>query len=59
MKVLLVSNYLHDRQESMLRFAAALEEGLRASGVEVQVVRPEPVFGQLKPGAFGLAKWLG
>jgi len=58
-KVLLVSNYLHDHQESMLRFAVALEEGLRASGVEVQVVRPEPVFGQLKPGAFGLAKWLG
>ncbi|HSI14720.1 MAG TPA: glycosyltransferase [Chthoniobacter sp.] len=59
MRVLLVSNYLHDRQESMLRFAAALAEGLRASGVEVEVVRPEPAFGKLKPGGSGLGKWLG
>jgi glycosyltransferase involved in cell wall biosynthesis len=59
MKVLLVSYYLHDRQESMLRFAAALAEGLRAAGVEVQVTRPEPCFGQLKPTGRGLGKWLG
>ncbi len=59
MKVLLVSNYLHDRQESMLRFAAALAEGLRADEVDVRVVRPEPVFGGLKPGGSGLGKWLG
>lgn len=59
MRVLLVSNYLHDRQESMLRFAAALAEGLRAAGVDVQIVRPEPVFGKLKPGGSGLGKWLG
>lgn len=59
MKVLLVSNYLHDRQESMLRFATALAEGLRAAGVEVQVARPEPCFGRLKPGGRGLGKWLG
>lgn len=59
MRVLLVSNYLHDRQESMLRFAAALDEGLRAAGVDVQVVRPEPIFGRLKPGGSGVGKWLG
>jgi glycosyltransferase involved in cell wall biosynthesis len=59
MKVLLVSNYLHDRQESMLRFASALAEGLRAAGVEVQLVRPEPFFGRLKPGGHGFGKWLG
>ena len=59
MKVLLVANYLHDRQESMLRFAAALAEGLRAAGVAVQLVRPEPFFGRLKPRGTGLGKWLG
>jgi glycosyltransferase involved in cell wall biosynthesis len=59
MKVLLVSNYLYDRQESMLRFATALAEGLRTSGVEVQVIRPEPFFGKFKPGDSGVGKWLG
>jgi len=57
--VLLVSNYVHDRQESMLRFAAALAEGLRSAGVDVQSARPEPFFGRLKVGATGLGKWLG
>ena len=59
MKVLLVSNYLHDRQESMLRFASALHEGLRATGVEVEIARPAVVFGRLWAGASGLGKWLG
>lgn len=59
MKILLVSNYLSDRQESMLRFAAALAEDLRASGVDVQIARPESFFGRLKPGGFGMGKWLG
>jgi glycosyltransferase involved in cell wall biosynthesis len=59
MKVLLVANYLPDRQESMLRFAAALDEGLRAAGVDVEMVRPEPLFGRLRAGPTGLGKWLG
>jgi glycosyltransferase involved in cell wall biosynthesis len=59
MKVLIVSNYVHDRQESMLRFATVMDEGLRAAGVDVQLARPEPFFGRLKPGASGLGKWLG
>jgi len=59
MKVLLVSNYEHDRQESMLRFAAALADGLRAAGVEVNLVRPEPLFGRWKAAATGVGKWLG
>jgi len=59
MKVLLVGNYSIDRQESMLRFADSLLEGLRTEGVEVEMIRPEPVFGKLKPGAKGIGKWLG
>jgi glycosyltransferase involved in cell wall biosynthesis len=59
MKVLLVSNYAADRQESMLRFAQALAEGLRTREVEVNLVRPEPFFGRLKPSPTGFGKWLG
>jgi glycosyltransferase involved in cell wall biosynthesis len=59
MRVLLVSNYVYDRQESMLRFAPALADGLRIGGVDVQVARPEPVFGRFRAGATGLGKWLG
>jgi glycosyltransferase involved in cell wall biosynthesis len=59
MKALLVSNYFHDGQESMLRFAEALRAGLLAEGVDTGIVRPEPLFGRLRPGASGLGKWLG
>ncbi len=58
MKVLLVSNYEIDHQESMLRFAAALAGGLRAAGVDVQVTRPEAFLGRLRPRAKGFGKWL-
>jgi glycosyltransferase involved in cell wall biosynthesis len=43
----------------MLRFASALADGFRAAGVDVQIVRPEPFFGRLKPGGCGIGKWLG
>lgn len=57
--VLLVGNYIHDGQESMQRFATVMKEGLAAAGVDVEVIRPEPFFGRLHPGATGLGKWLG
>lgn len=59
MKVLLVANYEADRQESMLRFATALHHGLRSSGVDAQITRPEPFFGRLNPSSKGFGKWLG
>ena len=59
MNVLLVANYAYDAQTSMARFVAMLQEGLSAEGVEVAVVRPEPLLGNLHPGAHGLGKWLG
>ena len=43
----------------MLRFAAILRSGLAAAGVDAETVRPEPLFGRLRPGARGLGKWLG
>lgn len=59
MKILLVGNYLIDRQQSMQRFASVLEEGLKEAGHEVRLIRPEAYFGKLKPGSSGLGKWLG
>jgi glycosyltransferase involved in cell wall biosynthesis len=44
MKILLVANYLPDRQRSMQRFTAMLRDGLRACGHEVRVVHPRPVL---------------
>jgi glycosyltransferase involved in cell wall biosynthesis len=59
LRILLVGNYLNDRQESMLRFADTLVEGMKARDVQVTLIRPEAFFGRLKPGAAGLGKWLG
>jgi len=59
LSVLLVGNYPPDRQESMQRFSAVMERELNAAGIEATVIRPEPFFGRLKPGASGLGKWLG
>jgi glycosyltransferase involved in cell wall biosynthesis len=59
MKVLLVGNYVHDRQESMLRFSSILELGLRQAGHQVQVCRPVPIAGRLCGSDAGTGKWLG
>ena len=59
MKILLVGNYLPDRQRSMQRFAAMLREGLRASGHEVRLIRPRPRLGRTKTFGRGARKWLG
>lgn len=59
MKILLIANYENDRQESMRRFAGLLESELRKIEITVEVIRPLPFFGSLKPGATGLGKWLG
>ena len=57
--VLLVGNYETDRQESMQRFANVLAAELPSRNVTVEVCRPMPFFGRLRPSASGLGKWLG
>lgn len=42
MRVLLIGNFVLDRQESMLRFAALMAAGLRKAGHEVITWSPEP-----------------
>lgn len=59
-RVLLIGNYPPDRQESMQRFSRALQRGLEEAGVEVELIRPKPVFGRwAKWLPAGCAKWLG
>ncbi|HKK17802.1 MAG TPA: glycosyltransferase family 1 protein [Opitutales bacterium] len=59
LNVLLVANYLPDRQRSMLRFAEQLKQGLKVNGIEAEFFHPPVAFGRLLSGNTGLAKWLG
>jgi len=57
MKVLLISNYLPDEQESMLRYARLLFRELQAKGVDVLIVHPPAIVTRFtgRRGSFG--KW--
>lgn len=60
MRIVLISNYPPDRQESMSRFAKMLKKGLVAEGHECEVWRPNTLLGRYhKNHARGLGKWLG
>lgn len=59
MRILLIGNYLNDGQESMQRFAALMERGLKQAGHEVRTLRAPVVVGQLHPSGEGFGKWLG
>ena len=56
--VLLVGNYLPDRQESMLRFVRMMEERLHARGQRVARILPGAFFGRGRETWHGLGKWL-
>jgi glycosyltransferase involved in cell wall biosynthesis len=43
----------------MIRYAEMMKSLLVASDCEVEIIRPEPFFGRLKPASHGLGKWLG
>ena len=59
LRVLLIGNYEHDRQESMQRFADLLVRELPLRGLEVRLVKPAAHLGRFKPAAGGVGKWLG
>jgi glycosyltransferase involved in cell wall biosynthesis len=59
MDVTLLGNYPNDDNESMVRYAEMLKKLLVARGIQVEILRPEPLFGRLKRGGHGLGKWLG
>jgi glycosyltransferase involved in cell wall biosynthesis len=57
MKVLLIGNYAGDEQQSMLRYADLLREGLTEAGHDVTLAAPEQ---RLKAsGPSGIGKWIG
>jgi glycosyltransferase involved in cell wall biosynthesis len=58
MTLLIVSNYLPDRQWSMLRFAELLAEGVRGRGHEVQVLHPPVWLGRCARPGGSAGKWL-
>ena len=59
-RIVLIGNYLPDRQESMIRFAEMLKSGLKSSGLNVEVWWPTVFFGLgSKNTNSGLGKWLG
>lgn len=60
MRVILIGNYLPDRQESMLRFAQMLESSFHQAGFTVETWLPKVVLGRLTNNTTaGLGKWLG
>lgn len=59
MKILLIGNYLPDQQESMLRLAGMLYQGIIEHGHSVRLLQPPVVCGRIHPSRFGFGKWLG
>jgi glycosyltransferase involved in cell wall biosynthesis len=59
MKILLVGNYVPDRQDSMQMYASMLEAGMRARGHEVHLLQPPAVLGPRVAEGSPLSKWLG
>ena len=59
LKILLVGNYLPDRQHSMLGFTDLMEQGLKKAGHDVETLCPPVVFGKLGQRLPAASKWLG
>src|SRR5579885_483883 len=59
MKVLLISNYRPDKQQSMLRYAEMLQRELSNRGCDVDVVHPPVVLGNLPFLPKPAKKWIG
>ena len=59
MRILLLGNYPYLKSQSMDRFAGVLCDQLRATGHQVCLLKPQPVFGRILPSATGLGKWFG
>lgn len=60
MRIILIGNFLPDKQESMERFAQMLNAEFRKKGYGVELWRPKPVFSYWsKSTVMGFGKWLG
>ncbi|MDQ6808382.1 MAG: glycosyltransferase [Verrucomicrobiota bacterium] len=56
--VLLIGNYPLERQQSMLRFATMMRDGLAAAGIKTEFIQPEPFFGNFQFAGHLVGKWL-
>lgn len=56
--ILLIGNYPLERQPSMQRFATMMLDGLRAAGIEAQLLLPRPILGRFRLAGGFVAKWL-
>jgi glycosyltransferase involved in cell wall biosynthesis len=59
MKILLIGNYLHNKQQSMQRFAELMRDLLVGAGNDAWLVQPPAILGKVLPAAEGIGKWLG
>ena len=60
MRIVLIGNYIPDKQESMKRFANMLDSGFRAVGINTEVWHPSMVCGTRNMNTnAGVGKWLG
>ncbi len=59
MRILLVGNYIPDRQQSMQRFAEVMGNGLKEAGQDVTILRPPVIFGAIPVLPRVVGKWLG
>lgn len=59
MKIVLISNYLPDNSQSMLRYARMLEWHLRERGHEVSLVHPPAILGKARFLSRSVGKWIG
>lgn len=59
MRVLLVANYELDAQQSMLRYAEFLRQGIEQQGHRMEVVHPPAIVGRLVAAGNPFQKWLG
>jgi glycosyltransferase involved in cell wall biosynthesis len=58
MRILLISNYVGDSQESMQRYAALLQDGFTGSGQEVRSISPPVTAGGITTSE-AAKKWFG
>lgn len=60
MRIVLIGNYLSDKQESMQRFAHMLNQGFLQAGFTSELWVPGSVFGRgASTTTVGIGKWLG
>lgn len=57
--ILLVGNYLPDRQVSMQRYGELVERALRLLEVPARLVRPEPILSRWCPARSRVFRWAG